>query len=265
MALASWRAKTIGGKRRVLLETSDKKFTEKGSIHGPRVLHFAPPDVTLNNNDDFQTHIVNNNFDCVINSACNELLTPGVSGTAKSLLNFFGQDMIASSKDLVETHGEVKKWTLKKHQKHARVWRSIKRGRAITEYVGHKGVGSLTHIIHAVTVKYEREGSSFESKTRVPTPREIVGLAFYNAIIEASLNGCRRVWARVMCAREGYTTVKEAADEPGRREAVMMRTMERAAQMAAQALNSKGERMPYVEVFRVTKCPFNINAYASDV
>merc|ERR1712139_282865 len=216
MALASWRAKTIGGKRRVLLETSDKKFTEKGSIHGPRVLHFAPPDVTLNNNDDFQTHIVNNNFDCVINSACNELLTPGVSGTAKSLLNFFGQDMIASSKDLVETHGEVKKWTLKKHQKHARVWRSIKRGRAITEYVVHKGVGSLTHIIHAVTVKY---------------------------------------------AREGYTTVKEAADEPGRREAVMMRTMERAAQMAAQALNSKGERMPYVEVFRVTKCPFNINAY----
>ena len=122
-------------------------------------------------------------LDCIVNSANNGLITPGVTGIAGAIRALGGRDVQSESDQAKASHrGDVPV------------------GEAVWTTAGD--LRCRCGIAHAVTVRYNHD-------QREPTTPEKVGAAFKAALKLADDHLASRVAGYVMCARPGYSVLSE--------------------------------------------------------
>ena len=119
--------------------------------------------------------------DCIVNSANNNLLTPGVTGIAKAIRDLGGAAVQSECDAAKAEHGG-----------------DVPVGTAVWTTAG--SLGCRKGIAHAITLRYNRG-------VREPTTPDLVGAAFEAALALADAHDARTLACYVMCAREGYSTV----------------------------------------------------------
>ena len=140
-------------------------------------------------------------YDCIINSANNLLLTKGSTGIAGALVaKGGGAIMRASNKKKAEYGGRV----------------------PIGHAVAHSGGDLNCGIVHAVGMGYGKD-----SKRILATPDKVLE-SFSNALTVATDEGHTTAAIKLMCSRAGYSTV-----EPEKAPKVMLQAMLSAAVKAA--------------------------------
>ena len=142
--------------------------------------------------------------DCIVNSANNNLLTPGVTGIAKAIRDLGGAAVQGECDAAKAEHGG-----------------DVPVGTAVWTTAG--SLGCRKGIAHAITLRYNRG-------VREPTTPDLVGAAFEAALALADAHDARTLACYVMCAREGYSTVP-GAEAPR----VMLQAMLSALESAAPA------------------------------
>ena len=142
--------------------------------------------------------------DCIINSANNNLLTPGVSGIAGALLAAGGPELLEASDAARQAAGG-----------------EVAIGSAVATGGGRLPCG----IVHAVGMGYRSRGTKERERfgRRVLASADSVEQALGAALLIAAENGWRSAATKIMCARPGYSVYSDK-DAP----LIMLAAMRRA-------------------------------------
>ena len=142
--------------------------------------------------------------DCIINSANNNLLTPGVSGIAGALLAAGGPELLEASDSAKQAAGG-----------------EVPIGSAIATHGGRLPCG----VVHAVGMGYRSRGTKERAQfgRRVLATADSVERALHSALLVAAEIGWRSAATKIMCARPGYSIYNET-DAP----LIMLAAMRRA-------------------------------------
>jgi hypothetical protein len=130
---------------------------------------------------------VSQQVDCIVNSANNNLLTPGVSGIAGALLAAGGPELLeASNAAKRDAGGEV----------------------AIGSAVATDGGQLPCGVVHAVAMGYRPRGTAERERLgrRVLATAASVEEALRSALLVAAERGWRSAASKILCARPGYST-----------------------------------------------------------
>ena len=141
--------------------------------------------------------------DCIINSANNHLLTPGVSGIAGALLAAGGDELLAASDAAKRAAGG-----------------EIAVGSAVATAGGRLPCG----VVHAVGMAYRPRGTAERERfgRRVLATADAVEQALRSALLVAGERGWRSAATKIMCARPGYSVYDDDAPR------IMLAAMRRA-------------------------------------
>lgn len=137
-----------------------------------------------------------------MNSANNNLLTPGVTGIAKAIRDLGGEAVQSESDAAKAEHND-----------------DVPVGKAVWTTAGN--LGCRKGIAHAITLRYNRG-------VRELTTPLLVGAAFEAALALAEAHEAMTMACYVMCAREGYSTVP-GAEAPREMLRAMLSALESAA------------------------------------
>lgn len=157
---------------------------------GTTMLHLVAADLTAESLPALALWV-----DCVVNSANNHLLTPGVTGIAGAILKAGGAQ-IQQASDMAKANYEGGTVPIGDA-----VWTEI----AFDDEPGSSGCG----VVHAVAMAYDSNGR------RVKATPVSVRQAFHAALLLAHARGCRTIAAKLMCARPGYSDLSAAKADVG--------------------------------------------------